>query len=353
MRIVFMGTPQFAVPSCEVLLGLRGEKHNSKYEAATSAADHTAAASAAAATDHVSPKHEVVLVVTRPDAVRSRGKHREPSPVKLCAQEHGLPVLETSKVPRDVIDQIHEAAPDIIVVAAYGAIIPDEVLELPRLCCINVHASLLPRWRGAAPLQRAILAGDTRAGVSIMRVVSELDAGPFCLQKELAIGTSSADELTQRVAELGADALLEALDDIEAGCVQWTEQDSTQVTYAHKIKKAEMLLDPTVAAVENSLRVQASTDAAPARVCIAGKSLRVFAARAVDEGALSSSAGMYAAGVVAGHPGEVFIDTGRVFLGCVRGAFEILELRPDGKKTMSAKAWAAGIRDRNSSWEKL
>lgn len=327
MRIVFMGTPQFAVPSCEALLGLRSAKDNSK--------------------------HEVVLVVTRPDAVRSRGKRREPSPVKLCALAHGLPVLETSKVPREVIDQIRALAPDIIVVAAYGAMLPDELLALPRLGCINVHASLLPRWRGAAPLQRAILAGDTRAGVSIMRIVSELDAGPFCLQKDLAIGSSSADELTQRVAELGADGLLEALDAIEGGCVQWTEQDPTQVTYAHKIKKAEMLLDPAASAAENTLRVQASTDAAPARVCIAGKPLRAFAARTVNEDDLSSPTGMYAAGVVAGHPGEVFIDKGRVFLGCTQGVFEILELRPDGKKTMPAKAWAQGIRDRNSSWEKL
>ncbi len=296
MRVVFMGTPAFAVPSLEAL------------------AAH----------------HEVVAVFTRPDAVRSRGRTLEPSPVKVRSIELGLPVRECARIGTDEIAFIEALRPDVIAVAAYGAILPDALLGIAPLGCVNVHASLLPRWRGAAPIQRAILAGDAEAGISIMEVVHELDAGAYCAQASTPVGDKCARELTDELARLGADALIDALAHIEAGTAVWTEQDESLVTYAHKIDKREMLLDPADTATGNRARVQASGDAAPARCLIARRGVRVLDARVSHERL---------------DPGEVRVRAGRVFLGCSEGSLEVLEVKPDGKRAMDASAWAAGLRD--------
>lgn len=296
MRIVFMGTPDFAVPSLEAL------------------AAH----------------HDVVCVLTRPDAVRSRGKELEPSAIKAKAVELGLDVHECSRITDADIALVEGLHPDIIVVAAFGAIVPDAVLEIAPLGCINVHASLLPRWRGAAPIQRAILAGDPEAGVSIMEVVHDLDAGAYCIQASTPIGMKSAGELTDELAHLGADALIEALEQIEAGTVVWTEQVEDYVTYAHKIEKAEMLLDPEATALFNCARVQASSDAAPARCIVEKRGVRILRAHHSPESL---------------EMGEVAVRSGRVFLGCAVESVEVLEVKPDGKRAMEASAWAAGLRD--------
>ena len=299
MRVVFMGTPDFAVPSLEAL------------------AAH----------------HDVVRVLTRPDAVRSRGKALEPSAVKARALELGLDVHECTRITDEEISLLEELHPDITVVAAFGAIVPDDVLGIAPLGCINVHASLLPRWRGAAPIQRAILAGDAEVGVSIMEVVHDLDAGAYCLQASTAIGMKSAGELTDELAHLGADALIEALEQIEAGTAVWSRQDEGLVTYAHKIDKVEMLLDPDATALYNCARVQASSDAAPARCIVEKRGVRILRAK--------HSAESLAAG-------EVAVHSGRVFLGCAVESIEVLEVKPDGKRAMEASAWAAGLRDAKS-----
>ncbi len=304
MRVVFMGTPEFAVPSLQKL----------------------------------AEAHEVSLVVTRPDAVRSRGKKLEPSPVKAAALELGLPVLEANRMTEEAMEALRAAAPDIICVAAYGCILPDSVLELAPLGCVNVHASTLPRWRGAAPIQRAILAGDERAGVSIMRVVHELDAGAYCAQASCEVGEKTSDELMAELGSLGGDALLAALPQIEAGTAVWTDQDEAQVTYAKKIDKAEMRLDPADDARANALRVQASADAAPARCVVAGKGVRVMRARVASD--------------ISAAEGTVTVFHGRVFLGCAAGALEVLSVKPDGKREMEASAWAAGLRGDGLSWER-
>ena len=295
MRITFMGTPDFAVPSLELL----------------------------------ARDHEVTLVVTRPDAVRGRGRELVPSPVKARALELGLPVLEARRVTPTVLDAVREARPDVMCVAAFGCILPDELLAMAPLGCVNVHGSTLPRWRGAAPIQRAILEGDERVGVSIMRVVHDLDAGAYCRQAEVEVGEKGCAELMTELAQVGARELVAALAQMEAGTVAWVEQDPALVTYAAKISKAEMLLDPADATVVNLRRVQASTDAAPARLEVAGRGLRVMTARGADE-ALPA--------------GEVLVDHGRVLLGCVDGSIEPLVVRPDGKRQMDARAWASGLR---------
>ena len=302
MRIVFMGTPAFAVPSLHALAGA----------------------------------HDVRLVLTRPDAVRGRGRRLEPSVVKAAATELGIDVLEAKRITDEVMDAIRAAEPDVIVVAAFGCILPDAVLTAAPLGCVNVHASSLPRWRGAAPIQRAILSGDARAGVSIMRVVHDLDAGAYCRQADVEVGEKSCPQVMGELAELGARELLTALDQMADGTAEWVEQDESKVTYAKKIEKAEMLLDPAATALDNRRRVQTSLDAAPARMAVAGKGVRVLAARVVEEGVAQ---------------GEVLVRHGRVIAGCADGAIELLRVKPDGKREMEASAWAAGLHQSQLAWE--
>lgn len=304
MRIVFMGTPEFACPSLSA----------------------------------VSKSHDVVRVVTRPDAVRGRGKRLEPSPVKALAGELGLAVTEASRMTPEVMDELRAAKADLCVVAAYGCILPDELLEMFPLGCVNVHASLLPRWRGAAPIQRAVLEGDELAGASIMRVVHELDAGAYCAQVSTAVAGKTSSELLDELGHLGAEALVEAIGRIADDTAVWTEQDESLVTYAHKIEKAEMRLDPADGALANVRRVLASTDAAPARCEVAGKGVRLMRAMTCDD-ALAA--------------GEVLVSHGRVALGCADGALEVLDVKPDGKREMQASAWAAGLRADHLTWGRI
>ena len=291
MRVVFMGTPAFAVPSLEA----------------------------------VAAEHEVALVVTRPDAVRGRGKALEPSPVKASAEGLGLAVLEATRMTPEALEAVRAAAPDVVCVVAFGCILPDELLEMAPLGAVNVHASLLPRWRGAAPIQRSVLAGDAETGVSIMRVAHELDAGAWCRQARVAVGEKDLDALTAELAAAGASELTAALAELAAGTTVWHEQDEAQVTYAPKVTKAEMRLSPDAPAAELARRVQASGDTAPARCSVAGRGVRVLAAR-VAEGAPALAAG------------EVLVSHGRVYLGCSEGTLEALSVKPDGKRAVEDSA---------------
>lgn len=305
MRVLFMGTPNFAVPSLEAL----------------------------------DKNFEVVTAVTRPDAVRGRGKKLVPSPVKVAAQGRNIPVIETSRITPEVLQQLKDLAPDVICVAAYGALLPDSVMEIAPT--MNVHGSLLPRWRGAAPIQRAILAGDERAGVSIMQVVHELDAGDYSLTGSVEIADKPAPLLMDELAQLGADLLVDALKAMEAGTLEWQAQDESLVTYAQKIAKQEMALDPALTVADNARKVQASMDAAPSRTVVAGKALRVMRARASRQ-------------PEAVEPGRVALVHKALLLGCSDGALELLEVKPDGKRAMDAAAWARGLHDvTNATWEKI
>ena len=306
MRVVFMGTPEFAVPSLRAL----------------------------------SARHDVIAVYTRPDAVSGRGRRVRPSAVKAAAEELGLEVAQPASLrDAEALADLKLLGADIIVVAAYGVILPLQVLEAARLGAINVHASLLPRWRGAAPIQRAILAGDDVAGVSIMLMQAGLDTGPYCLQDHLPIGESTARDLTARLAEVGASALLRALPSIEAGTAQWVTQDEELVTYAGKITKDDVAVGPDMLASDVATRVRASMPAAPSRVLIGGRGVTLLDARRADEplGA-----------------GEIGRTTSALLLGAHEGAVAVTRVKPDGKAEMDACAWARGLHDfETMTWEKL
>lgn len=305
MRVVFMGTPEFAVPSLDAL---------------------------------VAAGHDVALVVTRPDAVRGRGRTPVASPVKARAQELGLPVLEASRVDAGVLSSVCAAEPDVTCVVAYGCILPDELISAARLETVNVHASLLPRWRGAAPIQRSILAGDAETGVSIMRVAHDLDAGAWCRQAVVEVGEKGCAQLTRELAEAGARELVEGLAQVGAGDAVWVEQDESLVTLAPKVTKAEMRLDPEDPVRATARRVRASGDTAPARCEVAGRGVRVLEARACDDAVAR---------------GDVLVVHGRVCLGCADGALELLRVKPDGKREMGASSWAAGLRGDGLRWERV
>ena len=221
-------------------------------------------------------------MLTRPDAVRSRGKKLEPSPVKVAALELGLPVLEASRIDADALKALRDAEADVFCVAAYGCILPDEVLTIAPLGCVNVHASLLPRWRGAAPIQRCILEGDDVTGVSIMRIGHGVDTGDYCAQATCSVPGKNADQLTQELANLGGDLLVDTLPKLASHEVAWTVQDEGLVTHAAKISKAELKLDPAASALDNVRRVLASSDTAPARCELAGKGARIARRSLID-----------------------------------------------------------------------
>lgn len=303
MRVVFMGTPKLAA---DILV-------------------------------EIAQQHEVVCVYTRPDAVRGRGAKLEPSSVKAAAERLGIPVRTATSL-RDAEEQAHlaELAPDAICVAAYGCILPREVLEIPRYGCLNVHASLLPRWRGAAPIERAILAGDEQTGVCIMRMEEGLDTGPYCVRRATEVEGKSAAELTDELANMGARALLTGLSVVEQGGAEWTFQDDAAATYAEKLAKDELYPDPAEPAAAMVRKVLASSEAHPARAVIAGRSATVErVALPDDERAAALCDGL--------EQGAVRFAAKRLFLGTGDGAVEVLSLKPDGKKSMDVRAFAAGV----------
>ncbi|MDO4502562.1 MAG: methionyl-tRNA formyltransferase [Coriobacteriia bacterium] len=310
MRVVFMGTPQLAATVLEELAG----------------------------------HHQVVGVYTRPDAVRGRGKELVASPVKACAQRllPDVPV-RTPKTLRDaqVQQELRDLNADVFVVAAYGMLLPVEVLDIPPLGCLNVHASLLPRWRGAAPIERAILAGDHELGVCIMRMEEGLDTGDYCVCRSVYAADRSAADLTDELANRGAQALLTALTHVEAGAAQWVAQDESQVTYAQKIQKGELNVLPQDDLVMAARKVRASSEGHPCRVTLAGKGVTLLrcAPCAADDPAVLATAEQH--GPV--DAGALRFAHKRLLLGVADGVLEVLECKPDGKKAMAAKDFAAGL----------
>lgn len=257
MRIVFMGTPAFAATILKHLLA--------------------------------SKMHDVCAVFTAPDAVRSRGSHLETSAVGCIARDADVPLYQPASCKNpQLIDTLAALQPDVICVAAYGMLLPEALLNVARYGAINVHASLLPRWRGAAPIERAILAGDTYAGVCSMRMTAALDAGDFCFPKRVALGELSYDELSEQLACLGAQSLLECLDALVENSVEWQAQDHTLVTYAHKLTKDELYLSPDDTALQACRKVRASSNAHPARALLAGRPVRVMKASVLDDAALTN-----------------------------------------------------------------
>jgi methionyl-tRNA formyltransferase len=298
MRIVFAGTPDFAVPALEAI--------------------------AAAG-------HEVAAVITRPDRPAGRGLAAAASPVKRAAVRLGIPTLQTPTLKTaQAQDEIRQLGPDVLVVAAYGLILPQTVLDIPRFGAINIHASLLPRWRGAAPIHRALLAGDPETGISIMRMDAGLDTGPVLLSERMPIlPEDTGGALHDKLAALGARLLIAALGGLASGALAATPQSAEGVTYAAKLGKDEARVDWTRTAAEIERQVRAFDPSPGAGTQVRGAELKLWRARVV-------------AGT--GEPGVVLaIDPGGVVVACSTGALRVEELQRAGGKRLPAPEFLRGF----------
>jgi len=304
MRIIFMGTPEFAVPILRRL----------------------------------TPHHNVLAVITQPDRSRGRGRDLSPTPVKAAASELGIDVFQPASLKDDMVTALmRRANPDAIVVAAYGKILPANILEMPTNGCINVHASLLPRHRGAAPVHWAILDGDRTTGVSVMLMEEGLDTGPVALMSETAVGEKSVDELTETLSFMGAEALAEVLHRIESGGVTWVPQDDDRATYAAKVTPADVVLTPELTVDQALRRVRASTRSARSKICIDGDILDVLDATTCE---------------CELKPGGILAEKNRLAIGLQDGDVELVTVRPAGKAAMEGACFCRGARlGDDASWE--
>ncbi|HEV3235177.1 MAG TPA: methionyl-tRNA formyltransferase [Candidatus Dormibacteraeota bacterium] len=304
MRVVFFGTPEFAVPSLRALLA----------------------------------RHQVAAVVTRPDRPAGRGMALRRSPVAEAADEAGVEVLQPRGA-RDpgLVGAIQASGADAIVVAAYGRILPPEVLEATPGGGLNVHASLLPRWRGASPIAAAILAGDAATGVSIMRMEEGLDTGPVLLQRRLRVAPDDTTRtLTPRLAELGAEAIAEGLDQLEAGTARFQPQPDEGVTYAPVIGKADGDLTWELPAGEIDRRVRAYDPWPGVRLPIGGHTVRVLEGDALPSWSSDASV----------RPGDVLaVDARGLEVMAADAPFLVRSVQPPGKRAMAAAEYARGRRD--------
>jgi methionyl-tRNA formyltransferase len=275
----------------------------------------------------------VVGVVTQPDRPRGRGLSVTPPEVKVLAQRHGLPVLQPDKVKVPAFEQALRALnPDLIVVAAYGRILPRAILELPPHGCINVHASLLPRHRGAAPIAWAILAGDHTTGVTTMNMAEEMDAGDMLLQRATPIGPEeTVGELTVRLAALGADLMVETLDALRAGALRPRPQADADVTYAPRIEQAQRRIDWKRPADELARLVRALSPAPSAFTTLGPRRLKVFRARPDAAAATGAAPGT----ALSAGGGKLVVATGR-------GSLELLEVQLEGRRRLPAAEFLVG-----------
>jgi methionyl-tRNA formyltransferase len=294
----------------------------------------------------VASDHRPALVLSRPDRPRGRGRRMAAPPVAERAGALGIALEQPERVNEPaVVEQIAQAQPDVVVVCAFGALIKEPLLSSCEL--LNVHPSLLPRWRGAAPIERAIIAGDERTGVSIMRLIAGLDSGPVCLTAAEPIASDDTyGSLAARLQTAGGELLVRALDLIAAGAPPaFAEQEEAGVTYAEKIVAADRLLDPDRPAAELERVVRALHPHIGARVALAdGELLGVRRARVVAEGAGEDTAGVQvptgeASGV---EPGELTAVAGRLLYGARDRPLELLEVQPPGGRAMEASAYLRG-----------
>lgn len=297
MKVIFAGTPEFARQALAAI---------------------------------IAAGHEVVLVLTQPDRPSGRGMKLTPSPVKVEAENHGIPVCQPEKLKDPASHEpIRTAGADVMVVAAYGLILPQAVLDIPKLGCFNIHASLLPRWRGAAPIQRAIEAGDSETGICIMQMEAGLDTGPALIEKRLPITESDTGEsLHDKLAVLGAKAIVEALE--SHGRLVPVPQPSEGVTYAAKLGKDDARLDWQLSATELARKIRAFNPVPGAWTLLNGEPLKIW--RATPD---SSK----------GKPGEVLAASAEgLVVGCGEGAIKIMELQRAGARCMDAATFLSGLK---------
>jgi methionyl-tRNA formyltransferase len=272
-----------------------------------------------------------VAVLTQPDRPAGRGKKLTASPVKQYAVQQGIPVIQPVTLRDDsVAAELQALQPDVMIVAAYGLILPQNILDIPKRGCLNVHASVLPRWRGAAPIQAAILAGDASTGISLMAMTAGLDCGPVFHIDKIDIGADeTAGELHDRLAALGGTALVAHLDTILAGELTPTEQDEALSSYAPKIEKKDAAIDWSLSATELAQRVRAYNPFPGAFFFANGTRIKVWRAAAVD--------GAAPAGTV------LQSDRGGVVIACGSGALRLDELQLPGKRRVSAQEFAGQL----------
>jgi methionyl-tRNA formyltransferase len=306
LRVAFAGTPEFALPVLAALLA----------------------------------RHSIVGVLTQPDRPRGRGQKLAASPVKIAALASGVPLAQPQTLKNGAGRAPLETwRPQVLVVVAYGLILPPEVLALPPLGCLNIHASLLPRWRGAAPIPRALLAGDTETGVTIMQMDSGLDTGPVLLQRRLAISSShTSGSLGDALSSLGAAALLEALDGLAAGTLKASPQPLEGVTYAPKIGKAEARIDWCRDALEIERQIRAFNPWPVAETVLDGEPLRILAAQAEAPAVqLRKSDKSDDHGVIIG----VHDDFMRV--RCGRGCLRVMRVQRPGRRPVAVRDYAHSV----------
>jgi methionyl-tRNA formyltransferase len=294
MKLIFAGTPEFAAQALAAI---------------------------------VDAGHEVTLVLTQPDRPAGRGMALQPSPVKKFALEKGLPIFQPlSLKDAEAQARVAEAQAEVMVVAAYGLILPQVVLDMPRLGCINIHGSLLPRWRGAAPIQRALLAGDAETGVCIMQMEAGLDTGPVLLRGAFSIESDDTSAtLHDRLAALGARLVVEALGKLPLPA---EAQTADGVTYAHKIEKAEALIDWHKSAIELDRHIRAFNPFPGAQVLFKGQTIKLWQASAVAGD---------------GEFGQILaVDRNQLLVACGEGALAIRELQKAGGKRLPVQQFLAG-----------
>jgi len=297
VRVVFWGTPEFAAPALRALVG---------------------------------EGFEVVGVVTRPDKPQGRSRQITPPPIKRIAIEEEIPVFQPKNA-RDpeLYDTLEKLKPDIAVVVAYGNLLPQKIIDLPRRGTLNIHASLLPALRGAAPIQAAIRQGFTETGVTVMRVVPALDAGPIILQAEAPIFEDETyGELLVRLAELGALSLVEALSLVSLGKAKETPQNDSRATYVPKVTRESSRIDWKDSAIEISRLIRASDPKPGAFTTTPKGDVKMFGPKVMDG--------------IKGKPGEVLNITGELIIACGLDALRISEVQPAGRSRMLAHAWARG-----------
>lgn len=299
LRIIFMGTPEFACPTLRTLID-RGE--------------------------------EVIAVVTQPDRPKGRGQKLVPPPVKVIAEEHGIPVLQPQKVRApEVIEQIRALNPDLIVVVAFGQILPQSLLDIPRHGCINIHASLLPRYRGAAPLNWCLINGETETGITTMLMDAGLDTGDMLVKRAIPIGPDEdASSLHDRLSLLGAETIDETLDRLLAGTLTREKQDDALTCYAPLLKKEDGLVDWTREPQQIKNLVRGFTPWPGAFTSLDGKTLKLYRVSIADGN---------------GAPGEV-LAAGKdgIIVACGTAGLRIEELQLEGRKRLSASEFLAGYR---------
>jgi methionyl-tRNA formyltransferase len=312
--IVFMGSPEFALPSLHALHALAGSQ--------------------------TSQEHQIVGVVTQPDRASGRGRELKPPPVKTLALELSIPVIQPEKLRApEAMAQLRAWAPDLIIVAAYGQILKPDVLDLPRFGCLNVHASLLPRWRGAAPINAAILHGDEETGVTLMKMDAGLDTGAMLAKKAMRIPPDgTAGSVTEALSHLGADLLIETLPRWLAGEIQPQPQDDSLSTYAPMLKKDEGRLDFTRDVHELERQVRAMNPWPGAFMDIDGATLKIHRAHVTP---LPLGEGV---GVRAVEVGQRLTVANQPAIGAGGGLLVLDEVQPAGKKPMSGKSFLAGAR---------